>query len=141
MRSSIASRRRILAALVATAVAGGLGAASPAEKCGQAKIKALTKLVQCRTKADLKALKKGQEPDYEKCGASFTTKWQKAEGKAAGECPTSGDASASEELGESQSLEIAVRALSTCSVLDQDCPGQDEACYMSSESGSGLLMG
>jgi len=48
----------------------------------------------CRMKAESKAAKKGLEtPDYSKCDEKFADKWGKAETKAAGQCPTSGDES------------------------------------------------
>jgi hypothetical protein len=125
-----ATRSRILVGLVVTALAGGLGAASPTQKCEQAKLKGLAKLLQCRNKADQKALKKETSPDYAKCQASFESKWLKAEDKADGACPSSGDVAAARTMVEAQSAELVVRAKSECSVLDQDCPENGQACYM-----------
>ncbi len=66
-------------------------AADPAVDCGAAKMKEAGKYANCRLKADSKALKKNETPDYSRCSSKFADKWSKAEAKAAGACPSNGD--------------------------------------------------
>ncbi len=68
----------------------------PAVKCEADKLKETGKYGFCRLKAESKAVKKGEAPDYGKCVAKFTGKWPTIEAKAEGACPTEGDQSSME---------------------------------------------
>jgi len=62
-----------------------------AQKCESFKLKHTGKYVFCRMKADSKAAKKGEAPDYTKCDDKIVDKFDEAESKWGTECPTSGD--------------------------------------------------
>ena len=66
----------------------------PAIKCVSDKVKGAGNYSACRFKAEAKAIKKAEAPDYSKCDSKYSAKWQKAESKAAGACPTNGDEAA-----------------------------------------------
>jgi len=72
----------------------GVAAAGPtdAQKCEADKLKRAGKYAFCRMKAESKAVKKGQAPDYTKCDTKLGDKFAKADLKWGGECPTTGDA-------------------------------------------------
>ena len=80
--------------LVATAwvlsFAGMASAVTDAEKC-EAGTKAAGKYGSCRLKAEAKAVKTGQAPEYTKCENKVAKKFGAAETKYGVECPTSGD--------------------------------------------------
>jgi len=63
-------------------------------KCNAAKVKEAAKYSACLLKAESKAIKKGEVADLSKCDSKFSEKWQKAESKAGGECPTENDEAA-----------------------------------------------
>ena len=70
-------------------------ALDPDVKCEAAKVKETAKYYACRLKAESKAIKKAEAPDYAKCDSKYSEKWQKAEDKAGmGVCPTEGDETA-----------------------------------------------
>ena len=66
-------------------------ALDPDIKCEAAKVKETAKYYACRLKAESKAIKKGEAPDFTKCDSKYSEKWQKAESKAGGACLTNGD--------------------------------------------------
>lgn len=79
---------------LATAVAAP---AAPADNCEATKLSATGKLAACVMKSLAKATKGGLDPDQtalDACEDKFAAKLDKAETKAAGACPTEGDASA-----------------------------------------------
>ncbi len=65
-------------ALASPALAGP----TTAEKCEAAKNKEAGKYAFCRQKAEQKAIKKAEAPDYSKCDTKLLDKWTKAEQKA-----------------------------------------------------------
>jgi hypothetical protein len=68
-------------------------AADPAVVCESGKLKIAGKYGACRLNAQSKSVKSGGAPDYAKCDASFTSKWQGSETKAGpAVCPSEGDA-------------------------------------------------
>ncbi len=69
-------------------------ALDPDLKCNADKVKEAGKYSFCRLKAESKAIKKGEAPDYTKCDSKYSDKWQKAESKAEGACLTNGDEAA-----------------------------------------------
>ncbi|HYD49137.1 MAG TPA: hypothetical protein VEB21_12350 [Terriglobales bacterium] len=73
-----------------------MAATSPADQCQAAKTKANGDYVDCRQTAEAKFLKTGDQAKLEaavnKCGAKLATAYTKAETKAGGACPTTGDA-------------------------------------------------
>ena len=84
--------RKVIFTLISVAlIAGPAWALERSVKCESGKIKILGKLVFCRQKADATAIKKNQNAVYEKCTATYTKKWELAESKAQGECPTIND--------------------------------------------------
>ncbi len=58
-------------------------ALDPDVKCNAAKVKEAGKYSFCRLKAESKAIKKAEAPDFSKCDSKYGEKWQKAEDKAA----------------------------------------------------------
>ncbi len=75
-------------------VSTSVWAADPAVKCVSDKVKGAGNYSACRSKAESKAIKKGEAPNYSKCDSKYSDKWQKAESKAGGACPTNGDEAA-----------------------------------------------
>jgi hypothetical protein len=66
-------------------------AADPGFKCSADKVKEAAKYSACRLKAESKSIKKGEAADVSKCNSKYSEKWQQAESKAGGACPTNGD--------------------------------------------------
>jgi len=125
-------------ALAINLLAVGTAAAGPtaAEKCSAAKIKEAGKYGFCRLKAESKAIKKGEAPDYSKCDSKFPQQWMKAETKAGGECPTSGDEAAIQAQVTAHTdalVQLLAPPTSECDALVQDCPEPGEACYVSNQ--------
>ncbi len=96
---------RALAWVVTVAVVAGLGVApasaadDAAGKCEQSKAKGAGKHASCRANVYAGAIKKAVAADGEKltkCSDKVTSSFTKAEEKAAGACPTTGDSSAVE---------------------------------------------
>ncbi|MCZ6568836.1 MAG: hypothetical protein O7B23_01605 [Deltaproteobacteria bacterium] len=79
---------------LALGVSTSVWAVDPRVKCVADKVKEAGNYSACRFKAESKAIKKGEAPDYSKCDSKYSAKWQKAESKAAGACPTNGDEAA-----------------------------------------------
>ncbi len=92
----ISDRSAIAGILVVSAAtwASGASGMDAADKCVAKKMKLAGKYVFCRMKAESKAVKKGTPPDFAKCDSKFAAKWAAIEAKAAGACPTEGDATA-----------------------------------------------
>ncbi len=65
-----------------TSFAGSALAITPEDKCEADKNKIAGKYAFCRQKAEAKAIKKGEAPDYSKCDTKLLDKWAKAEQKA-----------------------------------------------------------
>lgn len=98
---------RALAWVVTVAVVAGLGVApasaadDAAGKCEQSKAKGAGKHASCRANVYAGAIKKAVAADGEKltkCSDKVTSSFTKAEEKAAGACPTTGDSSAVEGI-------------------------------------------
>jgi hypothetical protein len=85
-----------MAAMFSFTITSTTQAADPAVKCESGKLKEAGKYASCRMKADSKAVKKGEMPDYTKCESKFSDKWSKTESKADGACPSNGDEEAVE---------------------------------------------
>jgi hypothetical protein len=84
-------QRLLVGFLSVMLVAGSAWALDPGDKCEADKLKWAGLYHSCRMKAESKAVKKGEVPDYSKCVSKFGDKWAKTESKAAGQCPTTGD--------------------------------------------------
>ncbi len=69
-------------------------ALDPDVKCNADKVKEAAKYSACRLKAESKAIKKAEAPDFSKCDSKYSEKWGKVETKAGGACPTEGDEAA-----------------------------------------------
>ncbi len=71
----------------------GMALAGPtdADKCEADKLKRAGKYAFCRMKAEGKAVKKSEAPDYTKCNDKIVEQFGKAETKWGVECPTLGD--------------------------------------------------
>ena len=65
-----------------------------ANRCEAAKNKIAGKYAFCRQKAEAKAVETGDPADYSKCDTSFGTKWESAEARGGGMCPSNGDEAA-----------------------------------------------
>jgi hypothetical protein len=87
-------RRGVFTFLSVLLLAGRAGAVDPADRCEADKLKEVGKYCSCRLKAESKAVKKAEEPDFSRCNQKYTAKWASAEAKAGGACPTEGDAEA-----------------------------------------------
>lgn len=102
---------RIAVACIAAVLASGLAsparAASDAEKCVAAKNKIARTYQQCRTIAEAVGIKKAAPPDYAKCTASFTKKWDKAAAKYGATCPDRATVTSMQELIDGQSNDVA----------------------------------
>ncbi|MFN2427771.1 MAG: hypothetical protein ABR587_15145, partial [Candidatus Binatia bacterium] len=64
---------------------------TPAQKCESAKLREAGKYGTCRLTVMSKSVSSGNPADFSKCDMKFGEKWQKAEDKGQGACPTEGD--------------------------------------------------
>ena len=94
-----------VAAIVSFTITSTTQAADPAVKCEAGKLKEAGKYANCRMKADSKAVRRNEPPDYSKCLSKFADKWGNTETKAEGACPSNGD-------------EVAVEAAITTCMAD-----------------------
>jgi hypothetical protein len=69
----------------------GFAHADDATKCEAAKNKIAGRYALCRQKAEAKAIKSGNPPNYAACDARFGARWVPAETNGGGQCPTIGD--------------------------------------------------
>lgn len=90
------TRRIVLVTMAAAFAAAAAAADTPAEKCEAGKLKEAGKFLLCRLKAEAKAVP-GGAADTAKCDGKLASKWAGLESKAAGACPTNGDAGAEGE--------------------------------------------
>lgn len=65
-----------------------------AQKCESNKVKTAGQYAFCRMKADAKAIRKGEAPNYAKCDEKFSKKWLKLDEKGGVDCPVLGDEAA-----------------------------------------------
>jgi hypothetical protein len=90
-------RRELLSGLIGFVVlvtGSTSGAIEPELKCEAAKNTVAGEYNLCRLKADAKAVRKSESPDYSACDDQFAKKWTKAENratKAGATCSSSGD--------------------------------------------------
>jgi hypothetical protein len=118
--------KRILCALIAVAWSSAAFAVEPPQKCQASKLQTAGKYGACRLKADSKAAKTGDAPDYSKCDQSFGLKWDKAEATAGtGVCPSEGDESALQAFIIQHADDVAA-ALAGGAL--PDCPGDLATC-------------
>jgi hypothetical protein len=105
-------RRSCLAALLlaALSLAEHAAAASPADRCHAGKLKAAARQGACLLNAQARFVL-GRPADLERCDAKFADRFTDLEGKADGECVTSGDAEAIGAVIEAAAIGIG-RALS-----------------------------
>ena len=89
-----------------TALQTGSASGDAAVACAAAKLKAAGKKCACVHGAQAKAALKGIAPDFSKCDAKLDSAYAKAEAKAGGVCPTTGDADAICDAIEGQLAEI-----------------------------------
>lgn len=90
---SVESRVTTLVTDLSTALQA-TGATGDAAACVVAKLKAAGKKCACVHGIQAKATQKGTTPDFSACDAKLTAAYAKAEAKAGGACPTTGDAEA-----------------------------------------------
>jgi len=65
------------------------------ERCEAVKLKTAAKYHFCRLRANARALETGgQTPDFSRCDAQFSAKWERAETIGMGQCPSSDDQAA-----------------------------------------------
>jgi hypothetical protein len=117
--------RIIIAGAFVAVLAENVHAATPAEQCQAAKLKASAKYAACRLLAERRATLRGTAPDFARCDERYTDAWAGAESTFGSDCPSSGDAEA---------LRGAVTALTTNvgsalggAPLD-DCPATLAVC-------------
>jgi len=118
----------VAAAIFSSIIPAKTEAADPAVICESGKLKEAGKYANCRMKAESKAVKKNEDPDYTKCESKFSEKWMSAEAKAAGTCPSNGDEATVEN------------AISTC-LADVSCStaggtAQAGTCWFLGELGA-----
>jgi len=85
----------------------GAGAATDAENCEGEKLREAGKYGLCRLRAEMKAVLKGESPDYSKCSQRFTLNWARREGSYDGSCPTIGDTAEAEAFVTNHTQEVA----------------------------------
>lgn len=95
----------LMASLLLAGAASGLTAA---RKCETAKLKEVGKYGFCRLKAEAKAVKTGDPPDYAKCLENYDLKWPAIESDGGGLCPSNGDQTAIEAFIAQHSDDLAV---------------------------------
>ena len=106
--------------------ATGAAALTPGEKCEADKLKTAGKYDFCRLKADAKAVKTGNAPDYSKCDDKYGLKWGSAESKAGtGVCPSEGDETTVQAFITQHTDDVAA-ALAGGALAD--CPGDLATC-------------
>ncbi len=109
-------RPAVWAVIVAVLVLRGVsGAADPAITCRAAKMVAAGVFDLCRLRADAKAARLGGVPDVARCNAKLTADWARAESRANGACPTTGDAAtiAAQVIGDVAAIEAALTPTTT----------------------------
>jgi len=111
--------RYTVAAVCLLLLAGTATAATDAQKCAAAKLKAAGKYAACRLGADAKAESSGLAADYSKCDAARQASWTKTEAKYGSACPTSGD---------DATVQGDVTELSEC--LDSSLTGTPQTCSL-----------
>ena len=72
-------------------LAGTAPAATDAQRCEAAKLRAAAKYGACRLVAEKTAVLHSTMPDYTKCDVKYSTAWPTAESKYGVSCPTTGD--------------------------------------------------
>lgn len=95
------------------------------EKCEAAKLKAASRYVACRLKAQRTAIITGIAVDYTKCDERFAAAFSAAETRAAGACPSTGDQSATQAQIDGLTDNLAS---SFAGGLLQDCAGALMTC-------------
>ncbi len=103
-------------------------ALDPDVKCNAAKVKETAKYSACLLKAESKAIKKGEVPDFSKCDSKYREKWQKVESKAEGACPTNGDEAAIQAQVQ-QCVDDLVAALGPLPPCPGGAPEVGGACW------------
>lgn len=73
------------------ALASPATAATLAERCVIDKLKEAGKYDLCRLKSTAKAIQRGAPADYARCDSLFVSRWQRAEDRSSGQCPSIGD--------------------------------------------------
>jgi dienelactone hydrolase len=92
--AAVEPRLELVASQVTLELVGNGDSTKTASKCRAAKLKASGKQLSCVLKAQSKAEAKGAAPDFTKCDSKFAASFQKAETKAGGQCPSTGDTAA-----------------------------------------------
>jgi len=84
-------------------------------KCEATKNKLAGKYAFCRQKAEAKAVRKKEPPDYTKCSKKFSDKWVKVETRADGSCPDGiADPNSLAELVEAHTDHVALLLSGKC---------------------------
>jgi len=112
-------------------------AVTPADKCLGDKLKRAGLFDLCRLKASARALKDGLPPAHDTCDAKLIDKWQAAEARAGGQCPTNGDLGSVRafivEHSDALTAALAGGALPSCPVDLSSCQANLDACETNSE--------
>ncbi len=85
---------RVVVLVAIVMLAAPSQAADPAVVCKATKLLRAGSYDLCLLKATAKALRRGEAPDTTKCDEKLAAAWARAEAKAGGTCPTTGDAAA-----------------------------------------------
>lgn len=92
MVGTLRTRTMLLAAvLVLPAAALAADDAAKARRCQATKLSAVGRYQLCLADADARAVAKQTTPSYVRCDKQLQAKWQKAEKRAGGTCPTTND--------------------------------------------------
>jgi dienelactone hydrolase len=105
--------------MTAVSVPAALAATSAADRCETGKLKAAAKACACRHSAAARALVKGIASDPSKCTIKLDDAFAKAEAKAPGQCPATGEVSTVATRLAALDDEVAA-ALETLSAGDRD---------------------
>jgi hypothetical protein len=90
----------------------------------------------CREKADAKATKTATTPDYTKCDANYSFKWEQAEMNGGGMCPSNGDEAAIQSLITQHADRVAACLSGACPASCGDgVVGVDEDCDVGTLNG------
>src|SRR5262245_42345004 len=96
----------------------------PADKCEIGELRASGRYGSCRLNVGARAASGGRSPAFGKCDARFADRWERAENKGDGQCPSSGDQAAIQ--GFLASCTDGVAAALAGGALPA-CPGQANA--------------
>ncbi len=121
-------------------VAGSVSAMDVTSRCEVAKIELAGAYYRCCMKAEAKAAKKGEGPDFTACEKSYSEGWEGIESKAGGACLVEGDGPAIQtQLDECVDTVVADIEDAPLSVCGDGVADPDEACDWGDLAGENCL--